>query len=320
MFHLHQLELFYYVARHGGISAAARHIPHGIGQPAISGQMAAMESDLGSRLFERRPFRLTHHGQLVYAYIRPMFDGLPQLWRQLRGLPTHTVSIAAAETLGHDLLAAIIDAAGPLPQGTRLELLTGRPDEIESWVQERKVQFAITPNDRRIRRISSQVIARLGLQLLVPPKAPILSPVHFWGQRTIAEPLICPPEDDPVYRAFARGLKGLQVDWPARIHVDSPSTLRQLVSRGQGVGLSLELPSPHPAARALPLTGFDRVPLVMLWRPPVSPLLKSLLTAVKTTAKMIWPVSSIQVAILLTGQWLSDTSDLITAIGATPWE
>jgi len=58
----------------------------------------------------------------------------------------------------------------------------------------------------------------------------------------------------------------------------------------------------------------------MLWRPPVSPLLKSLLTAVKTTAKIIWPVSSIQVAILLTGQWLSDTSDLITAIGATPWE
>jgi len=320
MFHPHHLELFYYVARHGGISAAARHIPHGIGQPAISGQMADMEHLLGFRLFERRPFKLTHHGQMVYAHIRPFFEGLPQLWHQVRGQPAYTVSIAAANTLGHDLLAAIINAAAPLPPGTQFELLTGRPAEIEAWVQERKVQLALTPNDRRIRRLSSQVIARLGLQLLVQPKARILSPVHFWGQRTIAEPLICPPEDDPVYLAFARGLKGLRVDWPVRMHVDSPATLRQLVAEGHGVGLGLELPSPHPAARALTLAGFDRVPLVMLWRPPVKPLLKTLLATVKTTAKNIWPVSSWPVVILLTGHWLADTSDLLCSIGALPWE
>ena len=36
---VHHLELFYYVARHGGISAAVRYIPYGIQQPAVSGQM-----------------------------------------------------------------------------------------------------------------------------------------------------------------------------------------------------------------------------------------------------------------------------------------
>ena len=35
---VHHLELFYYVARHGGISQAVRHIPYGIQQPAVSGQ------------------------------------------------------------------------------------------------------------------------------------------------------------------------------------------------------------------------------------------------------------------------------------------
>ena len=43
---VHHLELFYYVAKHGGISAAVRHIPYGIQQPAVSGQMGALEADL----------------------------------------------------------------------------------------------------------------------------------------------------------------------------------------------------------------------------------------------------------------------------------
>ena len=33
---VHHLELFYHVAKYGGVSAAARHMPYGIQQPAIS--------------------------------------------------------------------------------------------------------------------------------------------------------------------------------------------------------------------------------------------------------------------------------------------
>ena len=41
---IHHLELFYYVARHGGISEAVRNMPYGIQQPAISGQAAFTDS------------------------------------------------------------------------------------------------------------------------------------------------------------------------------------------------------------------------------------------------------------------------------------
>ena len=54
---VHHLELFYYVARHGGIMEAVRNIPYGIQQPAISGQVAQLEEHLGVTLFNRRPFR-----------------------------------------------------------------------------------------------------------------------------------------------------------------------------------------------------------------------------------------------------------------------
>src|SRR5262245_11663282 len=64
---VHHLELFYYVAKHGGISAAVRHIPYGIQQPAVSGQMRALEENTGTQLFERTPLRLPPAGENLFA-------------------------------------------------------------------------------------------------------------------------------------------------------------------------------------------------------------------------------------------------------------
>ena len=50
---IHHLELFYYVAKHGGISEAVRNMPYGIQQPAISGQVIQLEEFLGVTLFHR---------------------------------------------------------------------------------------------------------------------------------------------------------------------------------------------------------------------------------------------------------------------------
>ncbi len=53
---VHHLELFYYVARHGGIMPAVRNIPYGIQQPAVSDQVALLEEFLGVTLIQQRPF------------------------------------------------------------------------------------------------------------------------------------------------------------------------------------------------------------------------------------------------------------------------
>ena len=53
---VHHLELFFYVAKFGGITPAVRKMPYGIQQPAVSGQMLQLERSLGVKLFNRRPF------------------------------------------------------------------------------------------------------------------------------------------------------------------------------------------------------------------------------------------------------------------------
>ncbi len=71
---IHHLELFYYVARHGGISEAARQMPYGIQQPAVSGQMIQLEEYLGVKLFQRRPFALTRQGEMLFEFVQPLID------------------------------------------------------------------------------------------------------------------------------------------------------------------------------------------------------------------------------------------------------
>ena len=85
MMNIHHLELFYYVARHGGISEAVRKIPYGIQQPAVSGQILQLEEFLGVTLFQRRPFALTPPGEELYKFIQPFFDNLEAMTNKLRG-------------------------------------------------------------------------------------------------------------------------------------------------------------------------------------------------------------------------------------------
>src|ERR1043165_9507081 len=81
---IHHLELFYYVARHGGISAAVRHMPYGIQQPAVSSQILQLEETLGTKLFARTPFQLTPDGEQLYAFVLPFFQNLDQVAAKLR--------------------------------------------------------------------------------------------------------------------------------------------------------------------------------------------------------------------------------------------
>ena len=69
MTNIHHLELFYFVAKHGGIAGAVRNIPYGIQQPAVSGQIAQLEEHLGVTLFQRRPFSLTPAGKKLFDFI-----------------------------------------------------------------------------------------------------------------------------------------------------------------------------------------------------------------------------------------------------------
>jgi len=82
MIQLHRLEGFYWVARTGGYSKAARAFPYPITQPAVHQQVKKLEQELGVGLFERvgkDRMQVTLAGQQLYDFCRPFFEQLPSV-------------------------------------------------------------------------------------------------------------------------------------------------------------------------------------------------------------------------------------------------
>src|SRR5580765_6006316 len=108
MINVHYLELFYYVAKHGGFGPAVRNIPYGIQQPALSSQIRELEQRLGTPLFHRRPFGLTVAGRELYPAAKTFFDEMARITKNLRANAADLVRMAASPVVFQHYLPAIV--------------------------------------------------------------------------------------------------------------------------------------------------------------------------------------------------------------------
>lgn len=289
---LHHLELFYYVAKHGGISKAVRNMPYGIQQPAVSSQILALEEDLGTKLFERQPFRLTEQGNQLYAFVRQFFDNVDSVCATVRKKDAPVLRIAASELILRDYLPSIIQRMKALHPSLRFSLKSGYQTRVEKWLEDREIDLAVTPIDRApAPGLKSLSIVKLPVVLLVPRRSPYKSAEQLWQQSPVPEPLVRLPANEGLPRGFDRGLKKLGVDWPVSIEASSTELVTQYVANGYGIGVTLDLPHlvNHRSVRALPLPGFEQVEIAALWRPPTEALHDQLVEVIAHRARELWP-------------------------------
>jgi DNA-binding transcriptional LysR family regulator len=287
----HHVELFYYVAKHGGISRAVRHIPYGIQQPAVSSQILQLEQDLGAKLFDRQPFRLTVEGQELYEYAKPFFDQAEAVATRLRGRHAPKLRIAASELILRDYLPPIIERLRRKHAHLRFALRAGFQGEMETWLQEGQIDLAITPLEKRPQAgLKCLPIVKLPPVLLVPKASPIRKAADLWARPHVDEPLICLPPAETITRVFQKGLRAMKIDWPVAIEASSTEVVTQYVANGYGFGVGVHLPHliAHERVRPVPLPGFDSVEIAALWRPPVSPLVDDLRAVIAERAKELW--------------------------------
>ena len=277
---IHHLELFYHVTRHGGISAAVRHMPYGIQQPAVSSQIRLLEEDLGVKLFERSPFKLTKAGQELDEFVRPFFDNLGPVAARLRTKPTPQLRIGASELLLRDHLPAVIQQVRQSHPELRLALRSGFQAELETSLRDREIDLAVIPLRGKLpAQIRCLKLLRLPLVLLVNKKSKIKSAAELWAQRKPAELLICLPPTESISQVFQSGLKKLGVVWPLAIEASSMELVTQYVANGDGVGVNIFIPEvvQHPRVRVLPLADFAQVEVAAMWHGEPTPLIRSFL-------------------------------------------
>jgi len=279
---IHHLELFYYVAKHNGVSAAARKMPYGIQQPAISAQVLRLEQELGVTLFQRRPFRLTNPGEELYRFIEPFFSGLPELGRRLRGGERAHLAIGAQEMILRDYVPPVLRAVrADVPKFT-VSLHSLTMEEIEQRLLQQQLDIGFGPFPGATREgLKHRVIAQLPPCLLVPKTSALKSASELWRSKRIDEALVCLGATSPLCRDFQQELQKRGVEWPASLELPSLDLVARYVDEGYGIGLSICLPGVEtlPNTRRIALPGFPKLRVVALWMGTLSALQKRFVEA-----------------------------------------
>ena len=284
---VHHLELFYYVARHGGIMEAVRNIPYGIQQPAVSSQIAQLEEYLGVTLFQRRPFVLTPAGEKLYTFIQPFFANLDKIGEELQGGHTRHIRIGASTIVLRDHLPGLFQDVRKKFPGLKMSLREGFPAYLEHLLQDDEIDLAITLIEKKSAPgIHSLALLELPPVLLVEKNSRLQSAAELWRRDKIEEPLICFPPGEPLGKSFQQKLGELGVDWFPSIEASSADLIETYVANGLGIGVSAAIPKKTlpPNLRALALDGFPTVTIGALWRGRKTPLLQIFLDELQVRA------------------------------------
>ena len=284
---IHHLELFYYVAKHGGISEAVRNMPYGIQQPAVSGQIIQLEESLGVTLFHRRPFALTPPGKELYEFIKPFFDNLTPMAEKIRGGVSQHLRIAASETVLRDFLPEMLqELRGKFPK-LKVTLREGYYPQVVTWLLQNEIDLSIgLIGGKPAGGVNVITLLKMPLVLLVPKTSKLETAEELWQRDRIEESLITVPSNEPIRRAFHEGLSKRNVDWVGGIEVSSVEMVQTYVASGYGFGVTVHVPKLklHPKVRAVPLGGFEELTFGMLWQGRRTSVLDSMFKIVERTA------------------------------------
>lgn len=289
---IHHLELFYYVARHGGITEAVRNIPYGIQQPAVSGQVAQLEEYLGVVLFQRRPFALTPAGEKLYRFIEPFFSKLQQVAAELQGGKARQVRIGASTVILRDHLPRFFKNVRARFPNLKITLREGYQMELEALLQKGEIDLALTVIEKKPPSgIHSLPLVSLPLALLVEASGGVTAPEELWSRDRIQEALICLPAQEAISRHFQQGLSRLGVDWFPGMEVSSIDLIETYVAGGFGIGVSVRVPKARvpDGVRVMPLPSaeFEPISVGALWRGKIPPVMQALLDELQAGAKRL---------------------------------
>jgi DNA-binding transcriptional LysR family regulator len=286
---VHHLELFYYVARFGGISEAVRNIPYGIQQPAISSQIIQLEEFLGVTLFQRRPFELTPAGDELYKFIAPFFGNLERMTEKLQGGTAHSIRVGASEVILRDHLPALMQEVRKKFPRLKMVLREGYQPQLEQWIDRQEIDLAFTLLSKGPGGGKAQRLLELPLVLLVAKSSKLHAPEDLWQQDKIEEPLISLPANEMLCKSFQQELSRRGIDWFPSIEVSSLNLVEAYVAHGYGIGLSLALPQtkPNPGVRQLLLRDFAPVTIGALWAGKPTPLTTAFLEAAQRHVQLL---------------------------------
>ena len=147
---LYQLRHFVAVAETGSFTRAAERCY--VTQPALSGSIARLEEDLGTKLFERtkRSVSLTEAGRLLLSDSVSILKACNQLKADVRGASkSQKLRLGLVTTFPTYKIAALISALRTELTGLDIEISEGNAPELDEKMSANKLDVSLTIIDTK---------------------------------------------------------------------------------------------------------------------------------------------------------------------------
>jgi DNA-binding transcriptional LysR family regulator len=247
---LNHLRVFASVANAGNLTRAAHNLR--VSQPAVSKQLADLEADVGTQLFDRLPrgVRLTAAGQVLYAHAERILraeQAATSELEQLRNLGQGRLSIGASTTIGSYLVPSLFGALHQRHPGVQLDLQIANSAAISAAVLDNRIDLGLTeglaPTDAAA--LSAQTIAHDEMVVIAAPKHPALARAPMTARKLLDLPLLMREPGSGTREVIEAALlaKGLRAD-PA-MSLGGTEALKNAVLHGLGIAIVSRLTVEH---------------------------------------------------------------------------
>ncbi|CAE6900604.1 LysR family transcriptional regulator [Paraburkholderia domus] len=248
---LRELRSFVHVARAGSFSRAASDLY--IAQPALSRQIAKLETDIGVPLLVRhgRGVRLTAAGARLLERAELIIHMVSETGEQVRASSDEDrghLAVGLPPTIGMLIGAELIRDFRTLWPRVSLHMREGLSSSLQEWVLDKRVDLAVVYNQPLLDSFDVRPLFSEPMFLVGPPGAQ--SARREYQVRDLGDiPLILPGLPHSNRRLIEQAAIQHGVRLRVELEVDSVALTKQLVKSGAGYSILTYIAIQQEAAR-----------------------------------------------------------------------
>ena len=186
-------ELFLSLAATNSFSRTATLL--GTTQSSVSKNIAAMESELSTRLFDRtgRGAALSPEGRLLLPRIESLVheaNGLNDFLANVRSIAAGSVQLATQPSIGWPLVSHLLEVVARDYPRIRIQISEGTTNNIEEWLSDGRCELAVLSRAASPRYAESTRLFSLPMYLVAHPKNPLMQKSRIAFKAAAKLPLV----------------------------------------------------------------------------------------------------------------------------------
>lgn len=242
--------IFYYVAKCGNLSQAARELVNN--QPNLTRSIKNLEAELGCTLFSRtnRGVKLTPEGEQLYRHVKIAVEQLEAGEAELaqsRSLQTGTVFLAASEGALRCVLLPVLESFRARYPGVRLRISNHSTPQAIAALRETTADFAVvtTPVLRAAAYTKTNIRYIQEVAVCAPSFGDLLGRKVTLDELQ-SHPLITLGADTQSYALYSGFFAAHSLPFRPDIEAFTADQILPMVESGLGVGIVRRILSARP--------------------------------------------------------------------------